>query len=582
METEESTMKKLFKYIFPYKYATIIALVLTGFELVVELIQPVLMAKIIDEGITNGDMNPVYLWGGILLLLSFIAFVAGIVNSLYSSLVGQGVGYDLRRDLFEKIQQFAFKDFQEIPTSSLITRLTNDVTQIQNFLFMSLRIALRAPLFILGGMIMAFTVNVKLATILLISVPLLMVIVLTLIRKGVSLFQLVQEKLDTVNSIIQENLVGIRLIKAFTRGTHEQGRFEKVNKLLREDNKKALQIMEMTMPILMFGMNVAMVIILWFGSLQLDMGGAKAGEIVAVLNYGTKIMFAFTVFSFVMMNYSRAQASSRRLVEIFEQQTDAEQLKTLSTGKIIVGKVEFQHVRFNYPQALKPTLNDISFTAEAGQRIGILGETGSGKTSLFQLIPRLFEASEGHITIDDEDIKKYEKEELRKQIGMVPQEAHLFTGTVKENIGWGKESATFDEIIEAAKKAEIHEFIMTLPHQYETMVGQRGVNLSGGQKQRLSIARAIIRQPSILLLDDSTSALDAKTERNILASIKDQACTTFIIAQKISSVINADQILLLEEGRIVAKGTHEELLKESESYRRIYKSQMQKEMEQLA
>jgi len=575
-------MKKLFKYIFPYKYATIMALSLTGFELVVELIQPVLMAKIIDEGITNGDMFPVYLWGGILLLLSFIAFVAGIVNSFYSSHVGQGVGYDLRRDLFDKIQQFAFKDFQEIPTSSLITRLTNDVTQIQNFLFMSLRIALRAPLFILGGMIMAFTVNVKLATILLISVPLLMVIVLTLIRKGVTLFQLVQKKLDRVNSIIQENLVGIRLIKAFTRGTHEQGRFEKVNKLLREDNKKALQIMEMTMPILMFGMNVAMVIILWFGSLQLDIGGAQAGEIVAVLNYGTKIMFAFTVFSFVMMNYSRAQASSGRLVEILEQETDAEQLRTPSKGKKIGGRVEFHHVSFHYPQALKRTLDDISFTAEVGQSIGILGETGSGKTSLFQLIPRLFEATEGHITIDDEDITKYEKEELRKQIGMVPQEAHLFTGTVKENIGWGKENATFDEIIEAAKKAEIHEFIMTLPHQYETMVGQRGVNLSGGQKQRLSIARAIVRQPRILLLDDSTSALDAKTEANILTSIKDQACTTFIIAQKISSVLKADQILLLEEGRLVAKGTHEQLLKESDSYRRIYKSQMQKEMEQLA
>ncbi|MEK3992526.1 MULTISPECIES: ABC transporter ATP-binding protein [Robertmurraya] len=575
-------MKKLFKYIFPYKYATIMALSLTGFELVVELIQPVLMAKIIDEGITNGDMFPVYLWGGILLLLSFIAFVAGIVNSFYSSHVGQAVGYDLRRDLFDKIQQFAFKDFQEIPTSSLITRLTNDVTQIQNFLFMSLRIALRAPLFILGGMIMAFTVNVKLATILLISVPLLMVIVLTLIRKGVTLFQLVQKKLDRVNSIIQENLVGIRLIKAFTRGPHEQGRFEKVNKLLREDNKKALQIMEMTMPILMFGMNVAMVIILWFGSLQLDIGGAQAGEIVAVLNYGTKIMFAFTVFSFVMMNYSRAQASSGRLVEILEQETDAEQLNTPSTGEKIDGRVEFHHVSFQYPQALKRTLDDISFTAEVGQRIGILGETGSGKTSLFQLIPRLFEVTEGHITIDDEDITKYEKEELRKQIGMVPQEAHLFTGTVKENIGWGKENATFDEIIEAAKKAEIHEFIMTLPHQYETMVGQRGVNLSGGQKQRLSIARAIVRQPRILLLDDSTSALDSKTEANILTSIKDQACTTFIIAQKISSVIKSDQILLLEEGMLVAKGTHEQLLKESDSYRRIYKSQMQKEMEQLA
>lgn len=575
-------MKNLFRYIFPYKYATVIALVLTGFELVVELIQPILMAKIIDEGIINGDMRPVYLWGGILLLLSFIAFVAGIVNSFYSSQVGQGVGHDLRRDLFGKIQQFSFKDFQEIPTSSLITRLTNDVTQIQNFLFMSLRIALRAPLFILGGMMMAFTVNVKLATILLISVPLLLVIVLTLIRKGVSLFQLVQKKLDQVNSIIQENLIGIQLIKAYTRSTHEQGRFDKVNKLLREDNKKALQIMEMTMPILMFGMNVAMVIILWFGSIQLDTGGAQAGEIVAVLNYGTKIMFAFTVFSFVMMNYSRAKASSSRLVEILQQDTDTERLGTSSTGTTIKGRVEFRHVSFQYPQSLAPTLKDISFQAGVGERIGILGETGSGKTSLFQLIPRLFEPTEGSITIDDKEITKFEKEDLRKQIGMVPQEAHLFTGTLKENIGWGKEHATLEEIVEAAKKAEIHEFIMTLPNQYETMVGQRGVNLSGGQKQRISIARALVRQPSILLLDDSTSALDAKTEAKILTSIEEQACTTFIIAQKISSVMEADRILLLEEGRIVASGTHEQLLKDSDSYRRIYMSQMQKEMVQLA
>jgi len=575
-------MKKLFRYLLPYKYATIIALLLTGFELVVELIQPVLMAKIIDEGIASGNMNRVYLWGGILLALSFIAFTAGIVNSFYSSRVGQGVGHDLRRDLFEKIQQFSFKDFQEFPTSSLITRLTNDVTQIQNFIFMSLRIALRAPLFIIGGMIMAFTVNVKLAMILLISVPLLMVIVFTLIGKGVSLFQRVQKKLDLVNSIIQENLIGIRLIKAYTRGDHEQKRFEKVNKLLKEDNSKALQIMEMTMPILMFGMNVAMVIIVWFGAAELYTGGAQAGEIVAVLNYGTKIMFSFTVFSFVMMNYSRAQASSQRLLKVLDQNTSSEELTSNAKVREIFGKVEFDHVSFQYPQSKQPAIQNVSFTIDPGQRVGILGETGSGKTSLLQLIPRLYEASSGFIRMDDEEIEKYDKRVLRKQIGLVPQEAHLFTGTIKENIGWGKEQASLEEVIDAAKKAEIHDFIMTLPMQYETMVGQRGVNLSGGQKQRLSIARALIRNPRILLLDDSTSALDAKTEESILFSLKKQSCTTFIVAQKISSVMEADLILLLEEGKLVDSGTHEALLKESARYQKIHTSQMQKEVEQLA
>lgn len=575
-------MKKLFRYLLPYKYATIIALSLTGFELAVELIQPVLMAKIIDEGITSGNMNLVYLWGGILLALSFIAFAAGIVNSFYSSRVGQGVGHDLRKDLFEKIQQFSFKDFQEFPTSSLITRLTNDVTQIQNFIFMSLRIALRAPLFIIGGMIMAFTVNVKLAMILFISVPILMVIVFTLIGKGVSLFHRVQKKLDQVNSIIQENLIGIRLIKAYTRGDHEQKRFEKVNELLKEDNAKALQIMEMTMPILMFGMNVAMVIIVWFGAAELNTGGAQAGEIVAVLNYGTKIMFSFTVFSFVMMNYSRAQASSQRLLKVLDQNTSGEEMTSNAKERKILGKVEFDQVSFQYPQSKQPALCSISFTINPGQRVGILGETGSGKTSLLQLIPRLYEASSGSIRMDDEEIEKYDKQVLRKQIGLVPQEAHLFTGTIKENIVWGKEKASLEEVIDAAKKAEIHDFIMTLPKQYDTMVGQRGVNLSGGQKQRLSIARALIRNPRILLLDDSTSALDAKTEESILFSLKKQSCTTFIVAQKISSVMEADLILLLEEGKLVESGTHEALLKESVRYQKIHNSQMQKEVEQLA
>lgn len=568
-------MKKLFGYVTPYNRAMWIALSLTGLELAVELFQPIIMAIIIDEGIVKGDLTPVYTWGSLLLGLSVIAFIAGIVNTFYASDVSQGVAHDLRRDLFNKIQQFSFKHFQMFPTSSLITRLTNDVTQIQNFLFMSLRIALRAPLFILGGIIMALVVNFRLALILLITVPILLVIILWILKIGIQFFQQVQKKLDSVNGVIRENLIGMRLIKAYSRGNHEEGRFLKINKTLMADNKKALRMMELTMPILLLGMNVSMVLILWYGSVELNMGGAQAGEIVAVINYATKIMFAFTVFSFLMMNYSRAQASSSRIVEVLEEETDQQQLlQSITMEDEMKGDVKFNHVSFQYPSSNEPILHDITFSIKAGETVGILGETGSGKTSIFQLIPRLYDVTSGGIFIDGKNIDEMNVQDLRKQIGLVPQEAHLFSGSIRENIGWGKDDARMEDIIEAAKNAEIHDFILTLPDQYDTKVGQRGVNLSGGQKQRLSIARALIRKPSILLLDDSTSALDAQTEASILKTLKQQACTTFIVAQKISSVKEADHILLIQEGRLIAKGNHESLSKTNTYYQAIYDSQI--------
>ncbi|MDZ5471709.1 ABC transporter ATP-binding protein [Bacillus sp. 31A1R] len=576
-------MRKLFSYVNTYKKAMWLALTLTGLELIVELFQPMIMAIIIDEGIIKGDLGTVYLWGGLLLGLSLIAFIAGIVNTFYASDVSQGVAHDMRRDLFRKIQQFTFKNFQSFPTSSLITRLTNDVTQIQNFLFMSLRIALRAPLFIFGSMIMAFFVNVKLALILLVVVPILLIIILWILKKGILLFQRVQKKLDTVNGVIRENLIGMRLIKAYTRGSHEEKRFFNFNKTLMADNKKALRMMELTMPILLFGMNLSMVFILWYGSVELNLGGAQAGEIVAILNYATKIMFAFTVFSFLMMNYSRAQASSTRIVEVLEENIDEQQETKIETFQNvnIQGSIEFDHVSFQYPSSDLPVLHNLSFTIKAGETVGILGETGSGKSSIFQLIPQLYHVTSGEILIDGMNIEKIDVKELRKQIGLVPQEAHLFSGTIQENIGWGKDHASLDDIVQAAKEAQIHDFILSLPDQYETRVGQRGVNLSGGQKQRLSIARALVRKPSILLLDDSTSALDAHTEASILKTLKSQKCTTLIIAQKISSVKEADHILLIHEGKLVGNGNHETLMKTSPYYQDIYYSQVKEEAGQI-
>lgn len=563
-------MKLIFRFIHPYYFAMGIALFFTITELALELYQPVIMAKIIDDGIVAGNQTVVYTWGGLLLGLSFFVFIGGIINSFYAARVSQGVGSDIRRDLFLRIQEFAFHQFQKFPASSLITRLTNDITQIQNFIYMALRIALRAPLFILGGLMMAYTVHVGLANILLITVPFLLLITLWLLHKGVIIFQRVQTKLDSVNRVIRENLLGIRLIKAYTRESFEEERFVKVNASLMDDNKKALRIMELTMPILMFGMNAAIIVMLWMGYIDLNSGDAKAGEIVAVINYATRIMFSFTVFSFLMMNYSRAKASSIRITEVLDEKTDhlAENNKR---EKKIEGNIKFENVSFRYQEDV--VLDDLSFSVNAGEMVGILGETGSGKSSLFQLIPRLYEATSGEIHIDGEKIEQIDLDYLRSQIGLVPQEAHLFSGTIKENIRWGKDDASLEEIIQAAKDAEIHDFIMTLPEQYETLIGQRGVNFSGGQKQRLSIARALVRKPSILLLDDSTSALDARTEANILKTLQKQKCTILLIAQKISSVKDADQILLLQDGRIIANGDHESLLSESRYYQDIYSSQ---------
>ncbi len=552
----------------------VIALIFTLLELVVELVQPLFMAKIIDEGILVKDLGVVMKWGGVMLLFSAIAFMAGIINSFYSAHVGQNFGFDVRSKLFAKVQSFSFANFNLFPTSSLITRMTNDITQIQNTVFMSLRIALRAPLLIIGGLVMAFIVNVKMALILAAVVPFLFLFLFWLLNNGGKLFKIVQGKLDAVNNIMRENLTGIRLIKAFVRRKHEEKRFRKVNQDLRDKTIHALRIMELTMPILLLIMNISILAVLWFGSIHVGTGQVKIGEVVAIVNYATRMTAAFSVFSMIIMVFSRARASSNRIVEVLDTEialVDAEEAE--EENKIHEGEIVFNHVSFRYPGSDSPALADISFTIMPGETIAILGATGSGKTTIFQLIPRLYDIESGSILIDGMDIRKMKMETLRRNIGYVPQEALLFSGSIKENISWGKEDATIDEIIEALRNAQIEETIHSFPKGLDTNLGQKGVNLSGGQKQRLSIARALVRKPKLLLLDDSTSALDVKTEANLLKALKEYGCTTLIITQKLSTAVEADQILLLEDGALLAQGTHEELLRTSALYKKIYQSQ---------
>ncbi|MFP7498697.1 ABC transporter ATP-binding protein [Bacillus subtilis] len=568
-------MQKALSFLKPYSLLAGIALILMLTELAVELMQPLLIAKIIDDGILKQDLRHVWIWGAVMIGLTVLSFAAGMLNSFYAAHVSQSFSYDTRKGLFQKIQSFSYSTFGQFSSSSYITRLTNDVTQVQNMIFMSLRFMLRAPLMIAGGIVLSLAVNVKLGFFLLVTIPILILFLLWVLRKGGALFRSVQKRLDQVNTIMQENLTAIKLIKALLRGSHEVKRFIKANTRLMEKTVSAFQLVEFTMPVLMLLMNLCILLILWAGSYSITSGSTQVGDVVAIINYATRIIGALSMFPFLIMIFTRAKASGDRIGEVLETEGDEREEGIISDR--LSGRIEFQHVSFRYPEMDREALRDVSFSAKPRETIAILGATGSGKSTLFQLIPRLYQPDSGRIYIDKKPVQDFPAEGLRRQIGYVPQEVLLFSGTIKENIAWGKENASLDEIMDAAKHAQIHETILKLPNGYDTVLGQRGVNLSGGQKQRISIARALIRKPAILLLDDSTSALDLQTEAKLLEAISTYHCTTLIITQKITTAMKADQILLLEDGELIEKGTHSELLSASQLYKRIYESQFGRE-----
>ena len=570
-------MEKVISYLKPYRWAMTIAWMLMLVELAVELWHPMFMANIIDEGILKQDLNAVMKWGGVMVGMSLLGFIAGITNSYFSAHASQGFGFDVRSAVFKKVQSFSFNNLAQFQTSSLITRLTNDITQIQNTLFMSLRVALRTPLLIIGGVTMAFLVNVKLALILVLPIPILLLVLIWMMKKTGQLFRFVQDKLDKVNNVMQENLTSIRLIKAFIRKNFEENRFGKANKDLREQTVKTLRLVELLGPLLLFFMNLAILFILWFAAADVHQARVNVGEVVAIVNYGFRITMALSMLSWIIMAFSRGTASSQRITEVLRTPIDLEDdVSALSDKRIQTGRVEFQDVNFKYPGTDHYVLQNISFTANAGETIAVMGATGAGKSTLFQLIPRLYDVNEGIIMIDGQDIRNMTLQSLRKQIGFVPQESILFTGSVESNIAWGKEGASDEEILESTKDAQIYKTIQELPKGFQTKVGQKGVNLSGGQKQRLSIARALVRTPKLLFLDDSTSALDMKTEAKLLDALEKYDSTIFIITQKITTAMKTDQILLLEEGNLVACGNHETLLRTSPLYQKIYQSQFTK------
>lgn len=589
-------MTVIFGFLKKYRVAAISAIAMLFIELAVELIQPLLIARIIDDGIREGNVAVAWLWGGVLTGSALLAFLGGIGSSFFAAHVSQGVGYDLRDKLYEKVQSFSYEVFNRFAASSLITRLTGDITVLQDMIFMSLRFATRVPLLVLGSVVMALLVHAKLGLLLTVMVPILLSFVLWMIKKAAALFRTVQQRTDRMNGLIQENLTGMRLIRVFVRMGHEIGRFQRRNRELREDSVTALRLTETTMPFLLFVMNAGIIAVLWFGRLEIQSGGATVGEVVAVINYSLRTIGALSALSWIMNSFSRASASEGRIREVLTTDDPEAELGVIAGNSVkpkvvdrkdspdvaltpIQGAIEFSGVSFHYPGREEAVLEQVSFTVKPGQRVAIMGATGSGKSSLIQLVPRLYEPTEGTIRIDGRDIREVDRTELRHAIGYVPQEVMLFTGTIRENIAWGLEEADDQQIETAARRAQIHEMITRLPLGYKTRLGQRGVNLSGGQKQRLSIARALVRQPSILILDDSTSALDVRTEAALLEEVSHLSCTTLLVTQKISAVASADLILLLDDGRLIASGKHEELLESSALYRRIYESQYGKEGE---
>lgn len=567
-------MGLIFSFLKKYKVAAIAALVMMLIELAVELSQPLLISKIIDQGIKEQNSSVVWLWGGVLIGSAVVAFIAGVLSSFFAAHASQSFAFDLRDKLYEKVQSFTYEVFNRFATSSLITRLTGDVSQLQDTIFMSLRFMTRVPLVVVGSVIMALVVHVKLGLFLTVALPLLLLFLYFIMRKASLLFRNVQNRLDGVNGVIQENLTGIRLIRVFVRMGHEIGRFTVFSGNLMKSTVSALRLTETTMPFVMLIVNAAIMSILWFGRIEIANGDATLGETVAVINYSLRTIGALSAISGLVVTISRARASSQRITEVMSAGAGVKE-GGAAKGEPIQGHVQFEGISFKYPESDISVLEDINFEVAAGEQVAIMGATGSGKSSLVGLIPRLYEETEGTIRIDGQKSTDIDISRLRRSIGYVPQELQLFSGSIRDNIAWGNEHATQEQIEHAAAAAQIHATVMDLPNGYDTMLGQRGVNLSGGQKQRLTIARALVRKPAILILDDSTSALDAVTEGLLLEALKEISCTTFLITQKISSTASANLILLLDEGRLIGKGTHEELMTSSALYRKIYESQVE-------
>ena len=568
--------KRYKSYILPYKSAFILGPLMMVTEVLGEILLPKFMSMIINHGVAQKDGGYILKMGLVMAITSFLMAAGGILGAYFAAKASISFTSDLRRDLFARVQQFSFKNIDTFSTGSLVTRLTNDIQQVQNLIMMGLRMMLRAPGMFLGALVMAFWMNAELAAVILVVIPLLTAAIVWILRTAYPRFTAMQKALDTLNSGIQEVLTNVRVVKSFVREDYEEKRFADTNRELKEAGLRALKIVIATMPVMMFAMNVTTLAVVWFGG-NLIIGGRMAvGDLTAFTTYIVQILMSLMMLSMVFLQSSRAMASIRRIDEVLDEPIDlSDENASQKDRKVEKGRVEFKDVSFSYREGGEPVLSHISLTAEPGETIGILGATGSGKTSLVQLIPRLYDVTEGSVRVDGIDVREYSLKNLRDGVGMVLQKNVLFFGTIEENLRWGDETATEEEVRRAAVYAQADSFVNSFAEGYKTEMGQGGVNVSGGQKQRLCIARALLKKPKILILDDSTSAVDTATEAAIRTAFREDLkdTTKFIIAQRLSSLEYADRILVLEDGRIIGEGTQEKLLASCEAYREIYETQ---------
>jgi ATP-binding cassette subfamily B protein len=566
----------------PFRGFLAIVVFLVFLQSLANLYLPTLLADIVDKGIVTGDTNYIMRVGGIMLLVTLGGTIAAVISSFFSARIAMGFGKIVRGKLFSQVENFSLHEFDTVSTASLITRTTNDTTQVQQVLVIILQMMLSAPMMCIGGIILAIGQDATLSWVLVGVIPVLLLAIFIIMRAAIPLFQVMQKKLDKLNLVLDEGLTGVRVVRAFDRDEYEKRRFDEANVDLTTVAIKVNRIVAVMMPMMMLVLNVASVAILWFGSIRISNGDMQVGALIAFLQYAMFILFSLLMLSMMFIMLPRAAASATRINAVLDMQpeiVDAEQVKEATAQR---GYVEFDDVTFSYPGAEEPAISNISFKTRPGEVTAIIGGTGSGKSTLISLIPRFYDIDSGSLRIDGVDVREMSQEHLRSKIGFVPQKAVLFSGTIAENIRYGKEEATDEEIQHAASVAQATEFISGMQDGFDSVIAQGGTNVSGGQKQRLSIARALVRRPEIYIFDDSFSALDFKTDARLRAALKNEIAdaTVFIVAQRVSTVMDADQIIVLDEGRIAGIGKHRDLLESCEVYREIVFSQLA--MEEIA
>ncbi len=567
--------KKILSCVGEYKkYAILTPVTIIG-EVIMELLIPTIMAMIIDNGIKQGDIGYVVKMGGIMIVMALFSLAFGALAGRFAAVAGMGFSKNLRAKLFEKVQSFSFSNVDKFSSSSLITRLTTDVTNTQNAFMMVIRMAIRSPIMFIGAIIMAVRLNPRLSLVLLIVLPLLIISLVLIISKAFPRFLAMLEKYDGMNSRVQENLIGIRVVKAFVREKYEKDNFKNTADIVRKAQVSAEKLIIMNMPVMQIAMYSSIVAVLWFGGNMAISGSMGTGELASFITYITQILMSLMMLSMIFIMLVISRASIQRISEVLDEEPTVKDCEN-STEKVADGSVRFENVSFSYFDDINNvSLENINLDIKSGETIGIIGGTGSSKTTLVHLIPRLYDTTAGTVYVGGKDVKSYSLDELRNNVAMVLQKNVLFSGTIRENLKWGDENASDEEIIEACKSACADDFVQSFPEGYNTDMGQGGVNVSGGQKQRLCIARALLKKPKIIILDDSTSAVDTATDSNIRKAFREKLSdtTTFIIAQRISSVKDADRIIVMDNGKINGIGTHDELMKNNAIYREVYESQ---------